>query len=238
MRDLLNEYIVANKLDDKYDPLDLIEDLKENEEYEMTLRNSKGKTNPYSYMLQWFARLFILEEHFGKRRTILCYGAPNSGKSQFVEAFQEIFNGFEYRNTASKFALAMRGSDKSPSLVIAHEFKIQNFNDSALDNTKDLLEGRGGVIEHKGVDPIVAYKGANFFLACQWVHPVLESEEGKVEARVWNNYRALKARMKLFRFDASHSFSESRPFPLNAEKIAVLLKYYAEEWIKGKNKPG
>ena len=51
MRDLLNEYIVANKLDDKYDPLDLIEDLKENEEYEMTLRNSKGKTNPYSYML-------------------------------------------------------------------------------------------------------------------------------------------------------------------------------------------
>ena len=51
MRDLLDEYIVANKLDDKYNPLDLIKDLKENEEYEMTMRNSKGKSNPYSYML-------------------------------------------------------------------------------------------------------------------------------------------------------------------------------------------
>ena len=31
MRDLLNEYIGANKLNDKYNPLDLIEDLKKNE---------------------------------------------------------------------------------------------------------------------------------------------------------------------------------------------------------------
>lgn len=51
MRDLLDEYIVANKLDDKYNPLDLIKDLKENEEYEMVMHNSKGKSNPYSYML-------------------------------------------------------------------------------------------------------------------------------------------------------------------------------------------
>ncbi len=51
MRDLLNEYVAANKLDDKYNPLDLIEDLKKNEEYEMVMQNSKGKSNPYMYML-------------------------------------------------------------------------------------------------------------------------------------------------------------------------------------------
>ncbi len=94
----------------------------------------------------------------------------------------------------------MRSSERSPSLVIAHEFKKQNFNESNLDNTKDLLEGNGGVIEHKGVDPITAYHGANFFLCCQYVHPVLLAEEGKVEDAIWYNYLSLKARIKLFKF--------------------------------------
>ena len=94
----------------------------------------------------------------------MCYGAPNSGKTKFVYAFERIFNAFEYRTTASKFALAMRNKDKNPSLVVAHEFKKSNFNDANLDNLKQLLEGSGGVIEHKGVDPITAYYGANFFL--------------------------------------------------------------------------
>ena len=66
----------------------------------------------------------------------MCYGAHNSGKSKFIDAFQEIFSAFEYRTTASKFALAMRNADKSPSLVVAHEFKKQNFNEGNLDNMK------------------------------------------------------------------------------------------------------
>ena len=40
MRDLLDEYIVANKLDDKYDPLDLIEDLERNEDRERRMPDS------------------------------------------------------------------------------------------------------------------------------------------------------------------------------------------------------
>ncbi len=75
----------------------------------------------------------------------MCYGAPNSGKSRFISAFQEIFNAFEYRHSASKFSIAMKSSDRNPSLVVAHEFRKSNFNDSNLDNMKQLLEGSGGV---------------------------------------------------------------------------------------------
>ena len=98
----------------------------------------------------------------GVYRGVYSYYLTNLTK--FVYAFERIFNAFEYRTTASKFALAMRNKDKNPSLVVAHEFKKSNFNDANLDNLKQLLEGSGGIIEHKGVDPITAYYGANFFL--------------------------------------------------------------------------
>ena len=51
MRDLLDEYIVANKLDDKYDPLDLIEDLERNEDRERRMPDSDRECNPYRGML-------------------------------------------------------------------------------------------------------------------------------------------------------------------------------------------
>ena len=117
-------------------------------------------------MLEEFTNLFLLENTFGKRRTILCYGAPNSGKSKLVNAFKEIFQAFEYRSSASKFALAMKQRDKNPSLVVSDEFKESNFAEHSIDNMKQLLEGGGGIVEHKGIDPITAYHGANFFLCC------------------------------------------------------------------------
>ena len=51
MRDLLDEYVVANKLDDKYNPLDLIEDLKRNEDRERRMPDSRENCNPYREML-------------------------------------------------------------------------------------------------------------------------------------------------------------------------------------------
>ena len=51
MSDLLNEYIAANKLDDKYDPLDLIEDLKRSEERERRMPDSDRECNPYRGVL-------------------------------------------------------------------------------------------------------------------------------------------------------------------------------------------
>lgn len=51
MRDLLDEYIAANKLDDKYDPLNLIEDLKRNEDRERRMPDSDRECNPYRGML-------------------------------------------------------------------------------------------------------------------------------------------------------------------------------------------
>ena len=165
----------------------------------------------------------------------MCYGAPNSGKSKFINAFQEIFDAFEYRTSASKFALAMKSSNKNPSLVVAHEFKKANFNDSNLDNMKQLLEGSGGVIEHKGVDPITAYHGANFFLCCQYVHPSLLAKREDVNPETWYNFTSLKARIKMFEFKVSHPFSKRHQFPLDAEKIAVLLKHYANQCIDQEN---
>ena len=51
MRDLLDEYIADKKLDGKYDPLDLIEDLKRSENYERRLPDSNGNCNPYKEVL-------------------------------------------------------------------------------------------------------------------------------------------------------------------------------------------
>ena len=94
---------------------------------------------------------------------------------------------------------------------------------------KQLLEGSGGVIEHKGVDPITAYHGANFFLCCQYVHPSLLAKRNEVSDEVWFNFAALKARIKLLKFQVYHNYDSPQPFPLDAEKIAVLLKYYANQ---------
>ena len=121
----------------------------------------------------------------------------------------------------------MKSSDKSPSLVVAHEFKKQNFNDGNLDNMKQLLEGSGGVIEHKGVDPITAYHGANFFLCSQYVHSSLLAKREDVDPETWYNFTSLKARIKMFEFKVSHPFDRRYPFPLDAGKIAVLLDHYA-----------
>ena len=99
---------------------------------------------------------------------------------------------------------------------------------------KQLLEGSGGVIEHKGVDPITAYHGANFFLCSQYVHPSLLAKRGEVEKETWYNFKSLKARIKMFEFKVSHPFSDSKPFPLDAGKIAVLLKHYTKECLEGK----
>lgn len=51
MRDLLNEYIAVNKLKGKYDPLELIEDLKRNEDRERRMPDSRENCNPYREML-------------------------------------------------------------------------------------------------------------------------------------------------------------------------------------------
>lgn len=60
----------------------------------------------------------------------------------------------------------MKQRDKNPSLVVSDEFKESNFAEHSIDNMKQLLEGGGGIVEHKGIDPITAYHGANFFLCC------------------------------------------------------------------------
>lgn len=51
MKDLLDEYIATNRLDGKYNPLDLIEDLKRNEDYERGMPDSDRECNPYREML-------------------------------------------------------------------------------------------------------------------------------------------------------------------------------------------
>ena len=51
MRDLLDEYIAANKLKGKYNPLDLIEDLERNEDRERRMPDSDRECNPYRGML-------------------------------------------------------------------------------------------------------------------------------------------------------------------------------------------
>ena len=39
---------------------------------------------------------------------------------------------------------------------------------------------------------------------------------------------AIKARMKVFKFRVTHDYSERRPFPLTAGKIATLIKHFVE----------
>ena len=51
MRELLDEYIAANKLKGKYNPLDLIEDLERNEDRERRMPDSDRECNPYRGML-------------------------------------------------------------------------------------------------------------------------------------------------------------------------------------------
>ena len=51
MRELLDEYIAANKLKGKYNPSDLIEDLERNEDRERRMPDSDRECNPYRGML-------------------------------------------------------------------------------------------------------------------------------------------------------------------------------------------
>ena len=122
--------------------------------------------------------------------------------------------------------MAMRQQDKNPSLVVSDEFKKNNFDAGNIDNTKQLLEGRGGFVEHKGVDPITAYHGANFFLCSQYIHPIMAKTKDEATKEEWYNKQAITARVKLFEFKVSHSFSERNPFPLDTRKIAYLLKHF------------
>ena len=70
-----------------------------------------GEYNPYREVIEDFSNLFVLERHNGKRRAIFCYGVANSGKSKLMDAFEEVFSAFRYRQSASNFALEMRHRD-------------------------------------------------------------------------------------------------------------------------------
>ena len=79
---LLNEYISEQGTENEYNPHALLDELKANDIRELNdPKNKSGKANPYRELLEDFTRRFLLEEHHGKQRTILCYGAPNSGKT-------------------------------------------------------------------------------------------------------------------------------------------------------------
>ena len=48
MLDLLNEYIADQGIEDSLDPLEILDDLKKNQEKEMQMKNSNGELfNPY-----------------------------------------------------------------------------------------------------------------------------------------------------------------------------------------------
>lgn len=51
MIELLDEFIVKNNLSNKYNPSDIIDQLKDNEEHEIHMVNSRGEFNPYREML-------------------------------------------------------------------------------------------------------------------------------------------------------------------------------------------
>ncbi len=122
--------------------------------------------------------------------------------------------------------MEMNQKDKMTSLVVSDEFKQDEFKSHKIDNLKQLLAGDGGVVEQKGKHPFTAYVNSNFFLCCNDLPEILAKTRDELGTSMWHQRTALKVRMKLFHFTFSHEYNDPNPFPLNANKIACLLKYF------------
>jgi len=152
MTALLDEYLATLSPHDEGEGEEIIQKISKQQENEV---REHGKYNPYCDVLHAFADLFLIGTE-KKRRSILCYGNSNSGKTSLGRIFKEIFDGFAFRS-AEKYAVQMRRRDCNPSLVVEDEWDGRNLNKGKIEDTKRLLEGSGSVIEQKYVDPVLAF---------------------------------------------------------------------------------
>ena len=64
----------------------------------------------------------FIQEREKKRHTILLYGEPNSGKTSFLECCKTIFDGYDDRETNSKFGIQIKHKETKAALVIGDEW--------------------------------------------------------------------------------------------------------------------
>ena len=170
-----------------------------------------------------------------KSNTVFIHGAPNAGKTQFLNRLNEVFKLTYYKSTRSHFDCKYRSGKIAPHFVIIEEGAFTKFFDprDQYANAKLAFEGQGVVVETKHRSPREMFRGVPFILTANklpqvMVEPKPRKDESEYEYRDrYNNFMAFMTRCKLHRMENSHP--NSARFPYNAKELAIYMNYVMDK---------
>ena len=166
-----------------------------------------------------------------KANSVLIWGAPNAGKTQFLIRFGKIFNVEYFMQTRGNFDCRYRGGRTAPHFIILEEGCLARLFDSRdkYVTAKLFLEGQGLMVEQKQKNPRVKWKGVPVIFTANSMPPVMrepkkkDNEEKHEFQERWNNYMAFKTRCRQILVTDSHSNREQ--FPYSTEELALYMQH-------------
>jgi len=120
----------------------------EDQDWSIDLIKKKIAMTEHKGFIEDICRYLILNPS-NKTNCCIIYGAPNSGKTQFLKRLGDLFNVIYYKQTRGNFDCKYKSGKKQPHFVVCEEgcFKKLFDHRDQYQNAKLFFEGAGYVLE-------------------------------------------------------------------------------------------
>ena len=149
MKESLDEYMqnLQEKPDTRADLKAFVEKLADYPKSVAQIVAEIGATEHAAFIKDICKYLILSPEN--KTNTVFIYGAPNAGKTQFLNKLNEIFKLVYYKQTRSHFDCKYKNGKVAPHFVIIEEGAFNKFFDArdGYSNAKLAFEGQGLITE-------------------------------------------------------------------------------------------
>jgi hypothetical protein len=188
------------------------------------------ESTEHAKFVQDVCRYLILRQE-SKTNSILIWGAPNAGKTQYLERLGQIFKVLNYKQTRGNFDCRYKGGKMAPNFILCDEGCLGKLFDpkDQYVNAKLFLEGQGLMVEQKMRNPKQRWRGVPVILTANNLPPVMKEPTQGPDEEVWHfsqrkyNYGAFKSRCKITKMERSHSNTDR--FPYTAEQLALYMQH-------------
>ena len=151
-----------------------------------------------------------LSEVNAKKRALLIWGEPNSGKTMLANEFSKVFITEAHADIDSRFCPTKAHSKHNTQLInidetnFCHLFRADN-----ISRMKKCLEGNGLYIDVKNKDPYLVYVDAFFFLSSNTLPEV--SQYDTDSPRYKNEWKPMLERIAIVEFKHQFDSEIDRP---------------------------
>ena len=169
-----------------------------------------------------------------KTNSVFIYGAPNTGKTQFLNRLSEVFDLIYFKQTRSHFDCRYKQGKRHPHFVVCEEGCFNRLFDhrDQYQNAKLAFEGQGMIVEQKQKHPKEFFKGVPFILTANKLPSVLREPLKKDGEDLWSwnerfdNYKTLMTRSRVHEMRQSKKVWQK--FPYTAKQLAIYMNHICD----------